>query len=64
MNDILNISVYIMSFAFCLYAISAINFEKICYVSNPYKVRLLMILMAIGLAYLVAQFLLMITIYH
>lgn len=55
---------YIGCFGFSFYALSAIRFDQLCYVKDVNKVRLLLFLLAMGLGYLVAQFLLMITIYH
>ncbi len=55
---------YIASFGFSLYALSALKFDELCYVKEANKVRLLLFLLAMGLGYLVGQFILMITIYN
>lgn len=56
--------VYLGSFAASLYALSSVRFDKICFVSNPNKVRLLLILLAMGIAYLVSEYLLGLTVYN
>lgn len=61
---IVNISVHLLCFIVCFYALSCIKFEKFCDVRYPMKVQLLLLLMALGLGYLVAQFLLALTIFN
>ena len=64
MLDWFVIVVYLVSFFICFYALSCIKFDRLCYVSEPNKVRLLLLLFAMGLGYLVAGFVLELTIYH
>lgn len=64
MLDLLVIGVYLLCFAISFYALSSIKFELFCKVNEPAKVQLLLFLLAIGLGYVVAQFILEITIYH
>lgn len=64
MLDLLVIGVYLLCFAISFYALSCIKFELFCKVNEPSKVQLLLFLLAIGLGFVVAQFILEITIYH
>lgn len=52
------LAVYILSFVMSLWALSNIQFEKFTHVSKPGKTQLLLLLLAMALAYLVGQFLL------
>lgn len=56
--------VYLFCFAVSFYALSCIKFELFCKVNEPSKVQLLLFLLAIGLGYVVAQFILELSIYH
>lgn len=62
--SLVNISVHLLCFAICFYALSCLKFDKLCDVSKPAKVQLLLILLALGLGYVCAQFLLAITIFN
>lgn len=61
---VVNICVHLLSFVACFYALSSIHFDRLCDVRKPVKVQLLLLLLSIGLAYLVAQFLMAITVYN
>lgn len=54
---IVKISIYIICFVASFYAISCVQFEKFTNVKQPLKVQLLMLLLSFALAYLVATFL-------
>lgn len=56
--------VYLISFTGCLYALSCVKFELFCRVQPPIKVQLLWLLLSMGLGYIVAEFILALTIYH
>lgn len=58
------ILIYLFCFAISFYALSCLKFELFCKVNEPAKVQLLLLLLAIGLGYVVAQFVLELTIYH
>lgn len=62
--QIINILTYLLTFALSFNALSSIRFDKLCYVNNPNKVRLLLILLSMALAYLVTQFIFGLTIYN
>lgn len=64
MIDWIEIALYLFSFAASFYALSCIRFELFTNVKEVRKVQTLLLLLSIGLAYLVAQFILMLTIYH
>ena len=64
MIDWIEISVYLLSFVLSFYALTCIRFELFCKVQEVRKVQLLLLLLSVGLAYIVAQFILMLTIYH
>ena len=49
---------------FVFFAISSIQFEKICSVKNPKKVQILMFLLSLCLAYVSSQAILQLTIYN
>ena len=57
---------YLVFFACGLsfYAISSIQFEKVCSVKNPKKVQILMFLLSLCLAYISSQAILQLTIYN
>ena len=54
--------VFIACFGLSFYAISSIQFEKICSVKNPKKVQILMFLLSLIMAYLSCQAILQLTI--
>lgn len=60
----INIGIHLISFMCCFYALSCVRFDKFCDVRNPVKVQLLLLVMALGLGYVVAQFLLTLTIFN
>lgn len=58
----LKISVYLVSFFITMYALMGVNFEKVMRKQSESKVFLLSILLGMGIAYLVAEFILGLTI--
>lgn len=56
---ILNIAVYLFSFAFAFIGLSSIQFEKFCSVKKPVQVQVLLFGLAMALGYLIAQFLML-----
>ena len=56
--------VFFLGFGLSFYAISSIQFEKICSVKNPKKVQILMFLLSLCLAYVSSQAILQLTIYN
>lgn len=48
---------YLLMFGVSFYALSGIKFDKLMFVSNPNKARLLIILLSMSLSYLTVQFL-------
>lgn len=56
--------VFFAFFMLSFYAISCIRFEKICKVSNPAKVHLLMFLLSLVMAYLSARAVLSLSLYN
>lgn len=60
---IVEVMVYLACFVVSMYAFSSVKFDLICHVRNPLKVQLLWLLLSTGLAYVVAQFILGLTIY-
>ena len=58
MYDILRIVLYLVSFIGCAYALGGIDFAKVMRPKSAVKMQLLYILLSMGMAYLVAQFLL------
>ena len=54
--------VFVACFGLSFYAISSIQFEKICSVKNPKKVQILMFLISLIIAYLSSQAILQLTI--
>lgn len=61
---LVNLSVHVLSFMLSFWALSCVRFEQFTNVRKPGQVRLLLLLLAMGLGYLVAQFLLAISIYN
>lgn len=64
MNDWIEIVIYLLCFIASFYALSCVRFELFTRVKEVRKVQMLLLLLSIGLAYVVAQFILMLTIYH
>lgn len=60
----ITVSVYLGSFIVSFWALSGVKFESFCDVSKPGKAQMLLLLLSLGLGYIVAQFLLMITVYN
>ena len=58
------IFVYLFSFTVSFYALTCVKFEEFTKVREPYKVQLLLVLLAIGLGYVVGSFILEMTVYH
>lgn len=56
--------VFFACFGLSFYAISSIQFEKVCSVKNPKKVQILMFLLSLALAYITSQVVLQLTIYN
>ena len=56
--------VFFACFVLSFYAISSIQFEKVCSVKNPKKVQILMFLLSLALAYITSQAVLQLTIYN
>lgn len=56
--------VFFACFGLSFYAISSIQFEKVCSVKNPKKVQILMFLLSFALAYITSQAILQLTIYN
>ncbi len=56
--------VFFACFGLSFYAISSIQFEKVCSVKNPKKVQILMFLLSLALAYITSQAIFQLTIYN
>ena len=56
--------VFFACFGLSFYAISSIQFEKVCSVKNPKKAQILMFLLSLALAYITSQAILQLTIYN
>lgn len=54
---ILTIVIYLFSFALAFLGLGSIQFEKICNVKKPVQVQMLLFALSLGLAFLIAQFL-------
>ncbi|MEG1474178.1 MAG: DUF1146 family protein [Longicatena sp.] len=61
---LINLSVHVLSFMLSFWALSNIQFDKFCDVRYPGKVQMLLLLLSLGLGYVVAQFLLSISIFN
>lgn len=57
MSRVVIVTLYILCFFVAMYATSSIQFDKLCNVKDSRKVQLLWIILSMGLAYLVANFL-------
>ena len=62
--SVIQYSVFFVCFGLSFYAISSIQFDKVCNVKNPKKVQVLMFLLSLVLAYLSSQAILQLTIYN
>lgn len=54
---ILTIVIYLFSFALAFLGLGSIQFEKFCNVKKPVQVQMLLFALSLGLAFLIAQFL-------
>lgn len=61
---ILNISIHLLCFIASFWALSSLRFERFCDVRKPAKVQCLLLLLSLALGYLVAQFLLALSVYN
>ena len=61
---LMNLAVHVLSFTLSFWALSCVRFETFTSVRKPGQVRLLLLLLSLGLGYLVAQFLLAISVYN
>ena len=61
---LMNLAVHVLSFTLSFWALSCVRFETFTNVRKPGQVRLLLLLLSLGLGYLVAQFLLTISVYN
>ena len=61
---LMNLAVHVLSFTLSLWALSCVRFETFTNVRKPGQVCLLLLLLSLGLGYLVAQFLLAISVYN
>lgn len=57
MPDIVRIIIYLFSFGVAAYALSGVDFSKITRRGSEAKIQLLYIFLALGLGYLIAEFL-------
>jgi len=57
MAPYIRVIIYFLTFGVCLYSLNAINFSKIIYPKRVVQAQVLVILLAMALAYLVTQFL-------
>lgn len=61
MNQIVQIILYFSFFALSLYGLSAINFKKILFPAKKAQSQILILIIAMSIAYLSMQFLLSLT---
>ena len=61
---ILQIGIHLLCFALSFYALSGIQFDKLCNVRKPLKVQLLILLAAMAMGYGAAQFILALTVFN
>ena len=61
---LMNLAVHVLSFTLSFWALSCVRFETFTNVRKPGQGRLLLLLLSLGLGYLVAQFLLAISVYN
>lgn len=62
--SILKYLLFVLCFTMSFYAVSSIQFDRICSVKQPRKVVVLMFLLSLVLAYLATQAILDLTIYN
>ena len=58
MNSLVSIALYFVMFGVSLYGLSAVNFSALMHPAKTKQAQVLIILLAMGLAYLATQFLL------
>ncbi len=56
---LITIAVYLFSFTLSFLGLSSIQFEKFCNVKKPVQVQILLYALSMGLAYPIAQFLML-----
>ncbi|MEG0315164.1 MAG: DUF1146 domain-containing protein [Erysipelotrichaceae bacterium] len=61
--NVVTVIVYISCFGISLYALESLRFDKLCRVNNPTKVTVLLFLFSMALGYLIAEFILGITMF-
>ena len=61
---LMNLAIHVVSFMLSFWALSCVGFEAFTNVRKPGQVRLLLLLLSLGLGYLVAQFLLAISVFN
>lgn len=61
MSFLTNLAVYFCAFVACLYALSAVDFNKILKKNKPMQAQALYLILAMALAYLLGRFILAIT---
>lgn len=61
---IVKLSVYLISFAVSVYALSGVKFDRFVNVRVPMKAQVLLLLLSMSLAYLCGSFLLELTIFN
>lgn len=54
---------HLVCFAFSFYALTGLKFDKFASVHHPHKVQFLLLLASMALGYLVAQFILVLTVF-
>ena len=62
--SVISYLVFFACFGLSFYAISSIQFEKVCSVKNSKKVQILMFLLSLCLAYISSHAILQLTIYN
>ena len=55
----ISIVVYLFSFTLAFLGLSSVQFEKFCNVKKPVQVQILLYALSLGLAYPIAQFLML-----
>ena len=62
MSDFIRISVHLISLVFTLYILMGVDFERVLRKGHGYKGQMLYFMCAMALAYLIAQFILNISV--
>lgn len=57
-EEIIRIGIYLVSFVLCFYTLSALDLQKLLRKGKTVQAQILLLLLAMALAYLVAQFIL------